>query len=141
MAALRARHVDVVFTGKKSGEELAECYASADVFVFPSRTDTFGIVLLEAMASGLPVAAYPVIGPLDNVVQNVTGVLDEDLRAACLAATTLDRARVRSHAETFSWGSAARLFVSNIESALFAAQGRRIPSRRAIISRRRPRQA
>jgi glycosyltransferase involved in cell wall biosynthesis len=139
--SLRAKYPDVDFTGKKTGEALAECYASADVFVFPSLTDTFGIVLLEAMASGLPVAAFPVIGPLDNVVQGVTGVLDQDLRKACLEALDLDRARVRAHAETFSWESAARLFVSNIESALFAAQGRRLPVRGDLLARRRPRQA
>ena len=138
---LKARHPDVEFTGKKTGEDLAQCYASADVFVFPSLTDTFGIVLLEAMPAGLPVAAFPVIGPLDNVVQGVTGILDTDLRNACLLALDLDRARVRQHAETFSWESAARLFISNIENALFAAQGRRIPVRRNLLARRRPGQA
>ena len=78
---LRARYPDVLFTGKKTGEALAQCYASADAFVFPSRTDTFGIVLLEAMASGLPVAAFPVTGPIDVVKPGDTGVLSEDLRA------------------------------------------------------------
>ena len=70
------------------GEALADVYASADVFVFPSRTDTFGIVLIEALASGLPVAAFPVPGPID-VVGPGAGVLDEDLRAACLKALTI----------------------------------------------------
>jgi glycosyltransferase involved in cell wall biosynthesis len=76
----------VLFTRKKTGEELAECYSSADVFVFPSRTDTLGMVLLEAMASGLPVAAFPATGPIDIVTPGETGVLSEDLRAAALGA-------------------------------------------------------
>lgn len=126
------RYPDVVFTGKKEGLELANCYASADVFVFPSLTDTFGIVLLEAMASGVPVAAFPVTGPRDNVVDGLTGYLDQDLRRAALNALSLDRVKVRSHAETFSWDNAARVFVSNIESAAFEAQGRRIPARRKV---------
>ncbi len=141
LATLRSRYPDVVFTGKKTGEDLARCYASADVFVFPSLTDTFGIVLLEAMASGLPVAAFPVVGPLDNVVQGETGILDMDLRKACLAALALDRSRVRELAVTYSWERAARLFISNIETALFASQGRRIPTRQLLSPRRRPRQA
>ena len=80
---------------RRPARTLAECYASADVFVFPSRTDTFGMVLLEAMASGLPVAALPVCGPQDVVTNGVTGVLSNDLRQAALAALSLDRARVR----------------------------------------------
>lgn len=139
--ALKARYPDVLFTGKKTGQDLAACYASADVFVFPSLTDTFGIVLLEAMASGVPVAAYPVTGPIDNVVDGVTGVLDHDLRKACLAALDLDRATVRDHATSFSWDTTARLFQSNIENALFARQGRRVPARRTALARRRPRSA
>lgn len=140
LAELTARYPDVTFTGKKTGEELARCYASADVFVFPSLTDTFGIVLLEAMASGLPIAAYPVTGPKDNVVAGVTGVLDHDLGAACRAALTLDRERVRACATEFTWDGAARLFISNIETALFARQGRRVPARRRLMARR-PRSA
>ena len=135
LSTLAARHPDVTFTGKMVGEELAQCYASADVFVFPSLTDTFGIVLLEAMASGLPVAAFPVTGPVDNVAQGVTGVLDRDLRAACLAARQLDRAKVRAAAAEHGWETAARLFLSNIESALFASQGRRVPARRRMMGR------
>lgn len=138
---LTARYPDVLFMGKKTGPDLAACYASADVFVFPSLTDTFGIVLLEAMASGVPVAAFPVTGPIDNIVDGVTGVLDHDLRNACLAALTLDRGEVREHAVSFGWDTAARLFLSNIESALFARQGRHVPARRASLARRRPRSA
>jgi glycosyltransferase involved in cell wall biosynthesis len=117
LAELQARHPDVLFTGKRTGEALAECYASADVFVFPSRTDTFGIVLLEAMASGLPVAAFPVTGPKDIVSPGETGVLSEDLREAALGALRLDRQRVRAKAAEFGWEGAARLFLANITSA------------------------
>lgn len=141
LAALQARYPDVLFTGKQIGESLAECYASADVFVFPSLTDTFGIVLLEAMASGLPVAAYPVTGPVDNVIDGKTGVLDQDLRKACLGALDLDRASIRAHATASDWGAAARMFLTNVENALFAKQGRRVPARRQILPRRRPRSA
>ena len=114
---LRSRFPDALFTGRKVGEELAECYASADIFVFPSRTDTFGIVMLEAMASGLPVAALPVTGPVDVVEEGVTGALDEDLGAAVGRAMRLDRSRVRAAVSRFSWEAAARQFLSNIEAA------------------------
>jgi len=141
---LKARFPYVVFAGKRTGEDLAECYASADVFVLPSRTETFGIVLLEAMASGLPIAAYPVTGPLDLVTPGDTGVLSEDLGEAGRAALKVDRTRVRDKALEFGWDAAARLFLANIETALFARQGRRVPKRRrrrlgAVA--RRPRQA
>jgi glycosyltransferase involved in cell wall biosynthesis len=140
LAELTARYPDVLFTGKQTGETLAESYASADVFVFPSLTDTFGIVLLEAMASGVPVAAFPVTGPVDNVIDGVTGALDDDLRKACLDALELDRSRVREHARQFSWEATARLFLENIEDALFAAQGRIVPAR-SLRFARRPRSA
>ena len=133
---LRIKHPDVVFTGKQVGEELAQCYASADVFVMPSRTETFGIVLLEAMASGLPVAAYPVTGPLDLVRDGETGVLSENLAEAAIAAIKLDRAHVRNQALQFSWEAAARLFLANIDTALFTRQGRSVPKRRVAIARR-----
>lgn len=140
LANLAARYPHVVFTGKQTGEALAECYASADVFVFPSRTDTFGIVQLEAMATGLPVAAYPVTGPIDAVTNGVSGVLDVNLGVAARAALKLDRSQVREHALTYSWQNAARLFLSNIETAVFASQGRRVPARRfALQPRRQPR--
>ncbi len=118
LASLRAQYPDVQFTGARFGEDLARCYASADVFVFPSRTDTFGVVLLEAMASGVPVAAYPVPGPIDNVPSGIAGVLDENLRQACLAALRLDRTAVRRHALSFSWETTARMFVQGIEYAV-----------------------
>ncbi|MEN2495216.1 MAG: GDP-mannose-dependent alpha-mannosyltransferase [Hyphomicrobiaceae bacterium hypho_1] len=127
---LKHRYPDVIFTGKLTGQDLAEAYASADAFVFPSLTDTFGIVLLEAMASGLPVAAYPVTGPIDNVKDGISGVLDQDLSKAAMHAIKLDRHRVRDHALNFSWEATAKLFVSNIEKALFSRKGKMIPARR-----------
>lgn len=117
LEALRTRFPEAIFTGPKSGEDLAAHYASADVFVFPSRTDTFGLVLLEAMASGVPVAAYPVTGPLDIVTNGVSGILDEDLAKAARAALRLDRAQVRRDAFRFSWAKTAEMFLSNIASA------------------------
>lgn len=118
LADLEARYPNVIFTGVRVGRELAECYASADVFVFPSLTDTFGMVMLEAMASGVPVAAFPVIGPKDLVTPGVSGILDHDLKAAAIAARDLDRARVREAALAFTWEATAKLFISHIEGAL-----------------------
>ena len=114
---LKARYQDVLFAGKRTGEDLAQCYASADALVFPSRTDTFGMVLLEAAASGLPVGAFPVTGPVDVVVQGETGVLSDNLQQAALGALSLDRVRVRARATEFSWENAARLFLANITQA------------------------
>jgi glycosyltransferase involved in cell wall biosynthesis len=105
------------FLGPRSGEALAAVYASADVFVFPSRTDTFGIVLIEALASGLPVAAYPVAGPLDVIGDSGAGALSEDLRAACLAALEIPREKAREHSLQFTWAESARQFLANIEAS------------------------
>jgi glycosyltransferase involved in cell wall biosynthesis len=116
-AFLEARYPEARFVGVKTPAELAALYASSDVFVFPSRTDTFGIVLLEAMACGLPVAAYPVMGPLDVVGTSNAGALDEDLRAAALAALEIPREAARAHALTFSWENCARQFLDNIAYA------------------------
>ncbi|WPB85207.1 glycosyltransferase family 4 protein [Sediminicoccus rosea] len=107
-AALQSRHPAVHFAGWREGEALAHAYRGADVMVFPSRTDTFGLVLLEAMASGTPVAAFPVMGPKDVV--GAGGVLDEDLHRACLAALEVPRAQARAEAERFSWPASARAF-------------------------------
>lgn len=112
---LTARYRDAVFTGYKYGEELAQHIAAADVFVFPSRTDTFGLVLLEAMACGVPIAAYPVVGPIDVVKRGVTGVLDEDLGAAVQRALKLDRGNCRRYAESFTWEKATLQFIDNLE--------------------------
>jgi glycosyltransferase involved in cell wall biosynthesis len=117
LTTLRRCYPAVVFTGPKSGLELALHYASADVFVFPSRTDTFGLVLLEAMASGLPVAAYPVTGPRDLVTPGVSGLLDEDLGRAATAALGLDGGKARAAALQYGWVNAARMFLDNVMAA------------------------
>jgi glycosyltransferase involved in cell wall biosynthesis len=109
-AALMRRFPAAHFTGWRDNGALARAYAAADVFVFPSRTDTFGLVLLEALASGTPVAAFPVTGPLDVIGAAPVGALDEDLRAACLRALGADRAACRAHAERFSWSASAERF-------------------------------
>jgi glycosyltransferase involved in cell wall biosynthesis len=106
-----------VFLGARQGEELAEAYAAADAFVFPSRTDTFGLVLLEALASGLPVAAFPVTGPRDVIGAAPVGVLHDDLRVACLAALTISPQACTAFAAKHSWEASARAFVDNINNA------------------------
>jgi glycosyltransferase involved in cell wall biosynthesis len=113
-ADLKRRFPDVHFVGTRIGKDLAAHYADADVFVFPSRTDTFGLVLLEAMACGLPVAAYPVAGPLDVVGTNAVGCLDEDLGVAARNALAIPRADCRRYAEGFSWAASARQFLDNL---------------------------
>lgn len=111
----RARYSDVTFVGQKSGEELTSYLAAADVFVFPSLTDTFGLVLLEAMACGVPVAAFPVTGPLDVVQQGKTGILHQDLRHAVVEALKLDPADCIAYAKQQSWRSWTERFVSLLE--------------------------
>jgi len=113
---LQAAFPDAHFAGKRHGAELAAAYAGADVFVFPSKTDTFGLVVLEALASGLPVAAYPVTGPKDILGEAPVpvGALDDDLREACLRALTIDRAACRPFAETYSWRACAERFLDNL---------------------------
>ncbi len=111
---LRVKWPDVTFTGAKKGDELATVYASSDVFVFPSLTDTFGIVMLEAAASGLPVAAFPVQGPSDIVVHGKTGFLHDDLGIACLEALCMDRKVCRQHAFTLSWDACTSQFLDNL---------------------------
>jgi len=134
-AALARLYPDVLFTGPKEGEALAEAYASADVFVFPSLTDTFGLVLLEALACGVPVAAYPVYGPKDVLTDPSAGVLDSDLQAAALKALTLNREAARAHALNYSWENSAREFVENV----LAAHNLGLPERRRILPRLRGR--
>jgi glycosyltransferase involved in cell wall biosynthesis len=114
---LERRFPDAVFVGSKTGAELASYYQRADVFVFPSRTDTFGLVLVEAMACGTPVAAYPVRGPIDVVKDASAGILDNDLAAAALAALSLDRGKVARYGEKYSWESCSRQFVSSLVPA------------------------
>ncbi|WP_324617369.1 glycosyltransferase family 4 protein [Microvirga alba] len=118
---LERKYPQTRFLGALAGEDLARVYASSDVFVFPSLTDTFGIVLLEALASGLPIAAYPVTGPLDVVGASGCGVLKDDLREAALAALEIPKDRCRSYGETFTWRESARQFFSNIEAVHTAA--------------------
>ena len=112
---LKAKYPQVKFLGPKTGEELARIYASADVFVFPSLTDTFGLVQIEALACGVPVAAFPVTGPQDVLGNAPVGVLSNDLRQASLDCLNLSRTECRLHAEKFSWESCTRQFVDNIE--------------------------
>lgn len=109
---IRRRFPEVNYLGVLNQRDLAQVYASADVFVFPSKTDTFGLVLLEAMACGVPVAAYPVTGPLDVIGDSNAGVLHEDLRTACLRALELKRDDVAAYARRFSWRAATEQFVS-----------------------------
>ena len=108
---LKRRYPDVHFVGVLSRPELAALYRGADVFVFPSRTDTFGLVMLEALACGTPVAAFPVQGPLDVVGGSPAAVLDEDLRRAVLNALRIDATTCRQHAEQYSWGQATAQFL------------------------------
>jgi glycosyltransferase involved in cell wall biosynthesis len=114
LARLKAAHPGVHFLGVLIGEALARAYAGADVFVFPSRTDTFGMVLLEALAAGLPVAAYPVPGPLDVIGSAPVGVLANDLGKAALAALDIPRQRCREFALEHSWEASARQFLDNV---------------------------
>ena len=111
---LKAAYTDAVFLGPKVGLELARYYASADVFVFPSRTDTFGLVLLEALASGTPVAAHPVTGPIDVIGSAPVGVLNEDLRKAALAALEIPRATCRDYALNFTWAKSTDAFLAHL---------------------------
>ncbi|WP_332716258.1 glycosyltransferase family 4 protein [Pelagibacterium mangrovi] len=113
-AALADRYRDVVFTGKLTGTALRDAYRSADVLVFPSRTDTFGNVMLEAMACGTPVAAYPVMGPIDVVSEGRGGALDEELGAAVRRALAIPRDRALTRAREFTWEAAADQFARQL---------------------------
>ena len=110
LPALKQRFPQVTFTGYRDNGSLARSYSGADVFVFPSRTDTFGLVLLEALAAGTPVAAFPVTGPIDVITDPRVGALNEDLRAACLKALECDREACRRHAEAWSWDACVAQF-------------------------------
>ncbi|GEO84025.1 MULTISPECIES: glycosyltransferase family 4 protein [Alphaproteobacteria] len=133
-AELEAQYPHVHFTGVKFGEQLAAAYAEADVFVFPSKTDTFGNTILEALASGVPVAAYPVTGPADIIpAGSGAGALDDDLLTACLAALERSRTEARHLAEGFTWQAATKQFLDNVIEAKTQARRRR-------LSRRQPNQ-
>jgi glycosyltransferase involved in cell wall biosynthesis len=116
LASLQRAYPKVTFTGPKHGEALAQAYAGADVFVFPSLTDTFGLVILEALACGTPVAAFPVTGPKDVLIDadgNI-GAVHTDLRVAAMAALNADRSACRRHAERYSWRACAEMFLSHL---------------------------
>jgi len=115
---LKDKFADAVFVGFLSGEPLARHMAAADVFVFPSRTDTFGIVMLDALASGVPVAAYPVTGPLDVITSDKVGKLDEDLTKAMSEALELDPNDCRNFAMSYSWANCTEQFFNNLVPAL-----------------------
>ena len=112
---LMNQYPGVDFTGLKTGTELAQSIAEGDVFVFPSLTDTFGIVMLEAMACGLPVAAFPVTGPVDVIINGITGVLDQDLGKAALAALDLKPDDCVQFARGYSWRKCAQMFINYLE--------------------------
>jgi glycosyltransferase involved in cell wall biosynthesis len=117
LKALEDTSPRTLFLGRKTGEDLARHLADADVFVFPSLTDTFGIVLIEAMACGVPVAAYPVVGPKDVVVHGSTGWLHKDLGRAVHEALGMDPGACRDHALQFTWQRSVDQFRSNLVSA------------------------
>ena len=121
---LKHKYPEVHFTGYQQREDLAKYLAAADVFVFPSRTDTFGLVLLEALACGIPVAAYPVQGPIDIIENGVTGYLDEDLGAAALRALTIDPAGCRRAALRYTWAACTQQFLGHLRTFPATAETR-----------------
>jgi glycosyltransferase involved in cell wall biosynthesis len=110
----KKQYPEVEFVGFKTGKELAQYYANADVFVFPSKWETFGIVMIEAMACGTPVAAYPVQGPLDVVDQGITGVMKEDLKEAVSSCLAMNRAIVCEGSLRWTWEHAWSIFKDNL---------------------------
>ena len=134
LESLKARYPDAVFVGLKQGEELSRYYASADVFVFPSRTDTFGLVMLEALASGTPVAAYPVTGPIDVVGSANVGSLNEDLSVAIAEALQRSRNDCRRFAEHCSWEASAKMFAETLVP-LIPSPFKTAPVRHALAER------
>jgi glycosyltransferase involved in cell wall biosynthesis len=133
-AELARRYPKVSFLGEKTGQDLTSHLAAADVFVFPSLTDTFGVVQLEALACGTPVAAFPVTGPLDVIADHPIGALDTDLRSACIRALGMSRETCRNFALERSWENSARQFIGNL-SALQPSRSLR-PAR--VVADRRP---
>src|SRR6201997_225488 len=115
-AELERRFPGAVFRGEKFGKDLTTHLAAADVFVFPSLTDTFGVVQLEALACGTPVAAFPVTGPLDVIADHPVGALDQDLRKACIRALSMSREACRNFALERSWENSARQFIGNLSA-------------------------
>lgn len=117
LESLKSKYPKVQFKGPKFGDELVEYYSSADAFVFPSQTDTFGLVMLEALACGTPVAAYPTEGPVDVIRNPEVGCLDNNLQKAISAALKLSRQKCRSYALQFSWEKSVKQFESHLVSA------------------------
>lgn len=133
LASLKKQFPAVRFTGVLTAPELAALYNAADFFVFPSKTDTFGLVLLEAMACGCPVAAYPVTGPVDVIGDSPAGALDVDLRDACLRALRIPRDVPRRHAEQFSWAACTRQFLAHLHPFDLGAEDRAPGTRTAAL--------
>ncbi len=134
-AALQRSYPQVKFLGEKTGKDLTSHMAAADVFVFPSRTDTFGVVQLEALACGTPVAAFPVTGPLDVIGDHPVGALDADLRSACIRALGMSRQVCRSFALERSWENSARQFIGNLtvlQPSRSLRPARRVAGRSAV---------
>jgi glycosyltransferase involved in cell wall biosynthesis len=128
MKEIKEKYPLVNYLGVLNQYQLAEVYAAADVFVFPSKTDTFGLVLLEAMACGLPVAAYPVTGPIDVLGDSSAGVMNEDLRTACLQALKIPREVARAHAEKFSWRVASEQFANHLKPVQVKVSAQTVPA-------------
>ncbi|WOH79838.1 glycosyltransferase family 1 protein [Bradyrhizobium sp. BEA-2-5] len=134
-AALEKKYPEAVFLGEKKGADLTAHLAAADVFVFPSLTDTFGVVQLEALACGTPVAAFPVTGPKDVIADHPIGAIDHDLRTACLRALTMSRADCRNFALERSWENSARQFIGNLatlQPSRAPRPARRVAGRSAV---------
>jgi 1,2-diacylglycerol 3-alpha-glucosyltransferase/glucuronosyltransferase len=120
---LERRYPQAIFLGARHGEELAEIYAACDVFVFPSKTDTFGLVLLEALASGLPIAAFPVKGPRDVIGSAPVAVLSDDLRSSCMQALAIPREACVEFAAGHTWEASARVFIEHAQRVHFDGTG------------------
>jgi glycosyltransferase involved in cell wall biosynthesis len=134
---LRQKYPEAKFTGPKFGDELAQHYADADVFVFPSFTDTFGLVILEAMAAGTPVAGFMAPGPKDIIPGSGAGAVSDDLKVACLEALKMDRETTRKYAEKFSWRACAEDFLRNLQP-LPKPEKKRFWRRLRALRRRKP---
>lgn len=111
---IKAKYPDVIYPGYKFGKSLSHYYANADVFVFPSKTDTFGIVMLESISCGTPIAAFPVTGPIDVIIPDITGVMDNNLNMAIEKCLLLDRKEVEIHSRKFTWTSCTDIFENSL---------------------------